>query len=65
MSGQDRDHCKPWFHPLPGSTRADGKLAELAEQVGKMVEHHRSKSTQPSYLVGFPTLHVDVTSPDA
>ena len=34
---------------LPVSTRADGKLTELAKQVGEMVEHHRSKSAQPNY----------------
>ena len=28
---------------------ADGKLAELAEQLGKMVEHPKSKSTQPRF----------------
>ena len=33
---------------LPGSALADGKLAELTEQVGKMEEHPRSKSTQPN-----------------
>ena len=26
-----------------------GKLPELTEQLGKMVEHHRSKSTQHNY----------------
>ena len=31
---------------MPGSAWADGKLAELAEQLGKMVEHPKSKSTQ-------------------
>ena len=33
--------------PLPGSAWADGKLEELAEQLGKMVEHPKSKSTNP------------------
>ena len=33
---------------LPGSAWADGKLAEPAEQLGKMVEHLKSKSTQLS-----------------
>ena len=28
------------------SAQADGVLAGLAEQLGKMVEHHKSKSTQ-------------------
>ena len=37
------------FHHLPGSALANGKLAELAEHVGRMVEHLRSKSTQPNY----------------
>ena len=31
---------------VPPSAWADGKLAEVAEQLGKIVEHHRSKSTQ-------------------
>ena len=35
------------FDYLPGSAWADGKLAELAEQQGKMGEHPESKSTQP------------------
>ena len=30
---------------VPPSASADGKLAELAEQVGKMVEHPKSQST--------------------
>ena len=34
---------------LPGSAWADGKFAELAEQLGKMVEHPKSKSTQPRF----------------
>ena len=36
--------------------RYDGKLAELAEQLGKIVEHHRSKSTQPNYPTRWTTL---------
>ena len=32
------------FRPLPSSALADGKLAE---QVGKVVEHPKSKSNQP------------------
>ena len=36
------------FHLQPGSAWADGKLAEVAEQLGQMVEHYRSKSTQPT-----------------
>ena len=32
-------------------------MAELAEQVGKMVEHLRSKSTQPYYLTRWATLY--------
>ena len=31
------------FHPLPSSAWADGKLAEVAEQVGKMGEYPKSK----------------------
>ena len=41
---------------MPGSAWADGNLAELAEQVDKMVEHYRSKATQPNYPSGCPTL---------
>ena len=33
---------------LPGSALADGELAGLAEQLGIMEEHSRSKSTQPT-----------------
>ena len=43
---------------MPGYAWADGELAELAEQVGKMVEHHRSKSNQTNYPSGCPTLYV-------
>ena len=32
-------------------------MAELAETLGKIVEHHRTKSTQPNYPKGWPTLH--------
>ena len=46
------------FHPLPASAWADGILAEVAEQVGKMVEHHESNSTQPNYPSGCPTLYI-------
>ena len=38
----------PRFHPLPSSAWADGKLSEVAEQVGQMGEQSKSKSTQPS-----------------
>ena len=34
---------------VPPSAWADGKLAELAEQLGKMVENPKSKSTQPRF----------------
>ena len=37
------------FHPLSDSAWADGKLAELAEQLGKMVEHPKSKSTKQRF----------------
>ena len=37
------------FHPLPSSAWADGTLAEVAEQVGKMMELPKSKSTQPRF----------------
>ena len=39
---------------------ADGKLAEVAEQLGKMVEHTKSKSTQPRFARRWVTLY----SPD-
>ena len=42
------------FHLLPGSAWADGNLAELAEQVGKMVEHHNP--TQLSDQMDHPVL---------
>ena len=45
------------FHPLPGSAWADGKLAELAEQLGKMVEHPKSKSTQPKFAKRWTSLY--------
>ena len=41
------------FHTLPDSAWADGKLAELAEHLGKTVEHHVDQS-QPN-----PTLRAD------
>ena len=44
------------FHHLPNSAWADGELAELAEQVEKMVEYHRSKSTQPNYPTRWTSL---------
>ena len=39
------------FHHLPGSAWADGKLAKLAEKMGKLVDllHNKSKSTQPNF----------------
>ena len=46
-----------WILAVPGSARADGKLAEVAEQLGKIEEHHRSKSTQPNYPTRWDTLH--------
>ena len=49
--------CSPH---LPGSAWADGKLAELAEQVGKMVEHLGSKSTQPNYPTRWTTLLINL-----
>ena len=44
------------FHPLPGSAWADRKLAELADQLGKMVEHPKSKSAQPRFTRRWATL---------
>ena len=34
------------FHLLPGSAWADGKLAELAVWLGRLVEHPKFKSTE-------------------
>ena len=44
-----------WFNPQPSSAWADGKLAEVAEQVGKMVEHPKSvNQTQVRQDMGRP-----------
>ena len=45
------------FHPLAGSALADGKLGELAKQLGRKVEHHKSKSTQPNHPRKCPSLY--------
>ena len=45
------------FHLLPSSAWADGKLAELAEQVDKLVEHHMCESTHPKYPTRGDTLY--------
>ena len=45
------------LHPLPGSAWADGKLAELAKHLGKMVEHPKSKPTQPRFARSWATLY--------
>ena len=37
------------FHSWPSTAWANVKLAEVAEQVGKMMELPKSKSTQPSF----------------
>ena len=42
---------------VPPSAWADGKLADLAEMLGKMVEHHGPKSTEPKYQSRCPTLY--------
>ena len=44
------------FHPLPGSAWADGKLAEVTEQLSKIVEHHTVKvnPTQLSEKMNHP-----------
>ena len=39
------------------SAWAYGKLAELAEQVNKLMEHHKSKSTQPGSESCWDTLY--------
>ena len=49
--------------PLPGSAWADGKLAELAEHLGKMVEHPKPKSTQPRFARRCVTLYVFFVRP--
>ena len=45
---------------VPPSPWADGKgkLAELSEQLGKMVEHPKSKSTQPRFARRWVTLYM-------
>ena len=43
---------------LAGPAWADGKLAELAKQLGKMVEHPKSKSTQPRFARICVTLYI-------
>ena len=40
--------------PLPSSAWADEKLAEMIKQVGKMVEHPKSKSTQTQVRQDMP-----------
>ena len=45
--------------PVPPSAWADGKLAEVTEEVGKMGEYPISKSTQPSRSPDAP-LRIDV-----
>ena len=43
---------------MHGSAWPDGKLAEWAEQLGKVVEYHTSKSTtQPIYPIRCPSLY--------
>ena len=37
------------FHCLTNCASADGKLAELTEQLGKMVEHPKAKSTHQRF----------------
>ena len=44
------------FLSLPSSAGADVKLAEVAEQGGKTVEHPKSKSTQPRFARRLATL---------
>ena len=48
------------LHPLPNSAWADVKLAEVAEQGGKMMELPKSKSTQPKYPVWIVVSLTDV-----
>ena len=42
---------------VPPSAWADGKLADVAEQVGKMMEQHKSKSTQPRFSTAWAFLY--------
>ena len=48
------------FYLLPCSAWADGKLAEVAKEVGNIVEHHRSNITQPNYLTRRTTVSTSV-----
>ena len=48
------------FHSLPNSAWAGGTLAEGAEQVGKMGEYPKSKSTQPSRQTDTPLCTVQI-----
>ena len=52
--------CWLWFwvfQLLPGSAWADGKRADLAEELGETVEHHRQKSNQPNYPIRWVALY--------
>ena len=46
--------------PSEDSTLAAMKLAEMAEQAFKFMEHQRSESTQPNYQPRWLTLYSDV-----
>ena len=52
-----------WVDFDDGSAGADGKLAELAEQLGKMVEHPKSKSAQPRFARRWVPLYTIVHPP--
>ena len=45
------------LHPLPSSVWAEGKLAEVAEQVGKMMEDPELKSNQSRFVSECLTLY--------
>ena len=46
------------FYHRPSSALADGKLAEVADQVGEMVEWPNSKSTKPRFVRRCLTLYI-------
>ena len=48
------------FHNLPGSAWADGSLAELSRQLGKIMEHLNQSRPNPPYNLRNFEIHVNV-----
>ena len=48
------------FYNLPCSALADGKLTEVVEHMGVVVEHPQSKSTQPMFASRCPALYIQI-----